>query len=228
MEKKILIIADSLAMPRGEVPFEMTWPYMLQSTYRKYYFIDKTRRASTSERLVEEGGGYKNIERGADLLEHYKPNVVITQIGITDCSPRYLKKASVVYKLINYSPNFLSNVVYYFLKKYARRKLEYADVSLDKFRKNWLNYIERAKMLETKIICLAIAPPTNSFINKSPEISEAIIKYNSCLEELSFKNKNFNFIQPFSQELMEEFAIDELHVGSKGHKHIYNTLKTFF
>ena len=44
------------------------------------------KRASTTERLVTEGGeGDSSNPYGADLLEYYRPDIVVMQIGIVDC-----------------------------------------------------------------------------------------------------------------------------------------------
>ena len=78
-------------MPRPGVDYEDTWVYKLIEALPEFEFIDKTKRASTSERLVTEGGDNIN-PYGADLLEHYMPDIVVMQIGIVDCAPRYIKR----------------------------------------------------------------------------------------------------------------------------------------
>ncbi|WP_291106557.1 hypothetical protein [Flavobacterium sp. UBA6195] len=42
-----------------------------------------------------------------DWLEFYKPDDVILQVGIVDCSPRFLKNGGLLMKLVNSSPFFL-------------------------------------------------------------------------------------------------------------------------
>lgn len=223
--KRILIIGDSLAMPRGEVPYEETWPYFLGKKFPDYEFIDKTRRASKSDRLVNEGGGYKNIKRGADVLEHYNPDVVIVQIGITDCSPRYFRKSSLFSKLLNVSPNFIKSSIYSFIKKYFERKVKYADIDSNIFEKNWRNYIDRAVANNTEIIIISISAVSSEFIKKSPEIEIAIQTYNIILKNLASEFKNVTYIDPIDKNVIEKVAIDELHVNKEGHKIVFEELK---
>ena len=40
--KRILIIGDSMAMPRNEVIYEETWVYKLMHFFSNIHFIDKT------------------------------------------------------------------------------------------------------------------------------------------------------------------------------------------
>lgn len=224
--KKILIVADSMAMPRGEVKYENTWIYKLQQYLESdYIIIDKTKRASTSERLVEEGGGYKNIKEGADLLEHYEPNIVIIQIGITDCSPRYLNKNKLFTKILNRSPQIIQNTIYSFLKKYSSRKPKYSDVSPDKFRENLETYIQRAFLLNTTIIALSISPVTSLFQQKSPHINNNINHYNALMKDLENRHENFKVISPLANLNFNEIAVDELHYNEVGHHIIFETLK---
>jgi hypothetical protein len=96
---KILLIKDSMAMPRSEVLYEDTWPYLLACDYPNLHIIDKSCRASTTNRLVEEEG-IKGISKGGDLLEFYMPDIVITQIGITDCTPRYFDRNKLFTKIL--------------------------------------------------------------------------------------------------------------------------------
>lgn len=224
-KKRILIIADSLAMPRIEIAYENTWIYKLQEHFSEYHFIDKTRRASTSERLVEEGGGVKNIMKGADLLELYNPDIVITQIGITDCSPRLVKKEAILTKIINHAPAIIRNAYYSYKKKYGKRLPQNADVSELVFKENWKNYIERANKINTIIICILISPVTKEFMSKSPYIVDSITKYNKILIELQSTYSNFRLLSPIQQDLIEELTCDEFHLNKQGHMMIFEALK---
>src|SRR5690554_2952573 len=88
---RVLIVGSSMAMPRKEVHYDETWIYKLTKEFSNIEVIDKCRRASTSVRLVSDGAGAGDKIRSADLLEYYSPNLVITQIGMTDCAPRLFK-----------------------------------------------------------------------------------------------------------------------------------------
>lgn len=224
-KKIILVIGSSMTMPRLEVGFKQTWLYNLIVNYPNFYTIDKSKRASTSNRLVNEGAGFKDKRRGADLLEYYQPNIIITQIGITDCAPRLLKNNSLFTKILNLSPNLIKSLIYKIIKKLKKRSIKNADVGLIKFESNWVNYIQRAAELNANIICILISRPTTLVQTKSPEISDAIQLYNSKLISFNSKYKNFYIIEPFTQEEINEYAIDEFHVSEDGHAVLFEKIK---
>lgn len=222
----IIIIGSSMSMPRLEVSYENTWPYKLQNHfYDDYLFIDKCKRASSTNRLVNEGSGHGDNIGSSDLLEYYNPKLVITQIGIADCAPRLIKRFSPIVKLINVSPNTIKKPFYYILKKIRTRKVKYADVSIKEFRNNWENYIERAFNLGTEIICVLISEPTSIVKEKSPEIKKAIDIYNKILIELDKKYSNFTTIEAYSQSEIDSISLDEFHVDEYGHEILFKKLK---
>lgn len=73
---KVIVITDSMSMPRDNIRYEDTWYYKLKHKLKSYKFIDKEHRGSMSNRLVNEGGGFANILPGSDLLEFYKPDII--------------------------------------------------------------------------------------------------------------------------------------------------------
>lgn len=224
--KKILIIADSMGMPRGEVEYENTWIFKLKQKFRDCDFIDKSRRASTTDRLVTEGGGYKGIECGADLLEHYYPDVILTQIGITDCSPRLVNKKSLLTKVVAVSPKIIQNGYFNLVRRFSVRNPKNADVSLDKYILNWKNFLDRTQNLNVKVITVLIAPVTDLFLSKSPFINESISNYNNALMDLQNSYSNLVCCHPFESNVkFEEIALDELHFNSEGHDLVYEKLK---
>jgi acyl-CoA thioesterase I len=225
--KKILIIADSMAMPREEYDYEKTWLYKFILSFNDYCVIDKSHRGSTSNRLISEGGGFKNVQPGSDLLEFYNPDYVIIQLGIVDCSPRYISINSLTFKIINNLPMFIQNLFYKFKKKFSIRKLKYAYVSLGDYRSNFTNYLNRAKETNTKVILCAIAPVEKSFVEKSPEIQKAIELYNGILKELSNSFDNVDYFDPYSIEFGETSLIDELHFNHFGHDFFHKQLIKF-
>ena len=98
MNKKVIIITDSVGMPRDELKYEDTWIYMLKNTFKNHDFIDKSARGSTTARLVTEGGS------GIDTLETYNPDIVILQLGITECAPRLFKKPGLEFYIVSRMP----------------------------------------------------------------------------------------------------------------------------
>ncbi|QEC78076.1 SGNH/GDSL hydrolase family protein [Mucilaginibacter ginsenosidivorax] len=224
---KILIIADSNGMPRNEITYEETWVYKLITSLPALHFIDRSRRASTVERLITEGGDVVNVKQGADLLEYYNPDVVILQLGIVDCSPRYVNNRNVFVKILNQMPNKVQSFFYRFIKKYTTRNPNYAFVRADKFKKILEQFILRAAAISTKVLAITIAPVTEEFVRKSPHIRKSIASYNNIYKELSSKFPGFFIVDPFDESVDIEFiALDEFHVNNEGHSLIYNNVKT--
>lgn len=225
-KERILIIGSSMALPRLEVPFENTWPYKLQNYFQNdYFFIDRCKRASSTNRLKNEGSGHGDKIKGSDLLEYYEPKIVITQIGIVDCAPRLIKRFSLIVKLVNISPKFIKNTFYSILKNYRNRKVKYADLTRDEFKANWENYIQRAASIKTEIICVLISEPSSIVKEKSPEIKKAIDIYNSILIELSIRYVNFTIVEAYSQSQIDLISLDEFHVNEEGHDILFNKIK---
>ncbi len=92
---RIIIVTDSVSMPRAEIRYEDTWIYLLKKEFPHYDIIDRPGRGSTTTRLVTEGGG------GVDLLEMYLPDIVITQLGMADCAPRLFNKRGLEYRIVS-------------------------------------------------------------------------------------------------------------------------------
>jgi acyl-CoA thioesterase I len=228
MEKRrIVIIASSMAMPRPGVTYESTWVYKLIHALPECEFIDKTRRASTTDRLISEGGGDFGCPRGADLLEFYMPDIVVMQIGITDFAPRYFKKGSlekiIVSKLL---PKSLANRYVQYVKRQRVRDPQKAYVSPHKFRANCRDYLQRAKRAGAEVFIILIAPVTNLFVEKSPHINQNITIYNRIYKNMAREFQNVVLIQPFGMEVnLEEIATDEFHVNTRGHEVIFQKVR---
>ena len=222
MNKRIIIIADSMAMPRKEVPYEKTWIYLLKQNFISYDIIDKSARGSTSFRLVSEGG------LGVDLLENYNPAIVILQLGITECSPRLFKKNGMEYFFMNKILSFELRQKYIkFIKKRRVRNPKLTDISPSLFEKNILNYFDRAKKINSKIIVILINNASNKFISKSPFIQKNIDHYNNIFKRVSENFSNVETIRSFSNDVdINNFCIDELHINSEGNQLIFNKLKS--
>lgn len=224
-KKRVLIIGDSLAMPRPGVSYEDTWVYKLIEALPEFEFIDKTRRASTSERLVTEGGGDSN-PKGADLLEHYMPDVVVMHLGIVDCAPRYFKKGGFENIILNrIVPKSLRTSYVEYVKKNRVRDPRKADVVPSQFYANCQNYFQRAKSLDVKVLAIMIAPVTNVFVDKSPYINQSIEDYNDIYRDLRKDFENVDVVYPFNNGInLEDITIDGYHVNLKGHDIIFQKL----
>ncbi len=223
---KVLIVADSNGMPRNEISYEETWVYKLINSLPAIHFIDRSRRASTVERLVTEGGDVKNVKLGADLLEYYNPDVAILQLGIVDCSPRYVNKNNIFIKLLYKSPTKVQSVIFSLIKKYTVRSPKYAFVSEAGFRKALEEYATRALQINTRVLAITIAPVTEVFVHKSPHIRTSIAAYNNIYNDLSTKFPNFFVVDAFSADInIDAIALDEFHINSAGNTIVFENVK---
>jgi len=221
--KRVMIITDSMAMPRPDVKYEDTWIYLVKQAFPAYDILERSDRGSTSLRLVTEGGG------GVDLLESYEPDLVILQIGMAECAPRLFKKSGFEFFFLNriIPRRFRLNYVN-FIKKNRGRNPRITDVSPEDFRANLMNYFERAQNMNVTVIVFLISRATKLFISKSPHIMENINLYNSIYQEVAELFPNVHLVVPFGEDVdMEEIAVDEIHVDARGHQILFNNLKPF-
>tara|TARA_B110000238_G_C15880385_1_gene333194 strand:+ start:155 stop:559 length:405 start_codon:yes stop_codon:yes gene_type:complete len=125
---RILCVGDSLGMPRNGIPYDCTWFYFLNQMHSIHEYVPRFQRAMTTDNLV---GSNKS-----DFLENYSPDIVIMQLGIVDCAPRYLPELSFRLKIINRLPFGINKTFWKLLKKHKTRNPKYANVVPPKFRKN--------------------------------------------------------------------------------------------
>jgi lysophospholipase L1-like esterase len=219
--KKIIIITDSLSMPRPGITYEETWIHMLKREFPAYDIIDRTARGSTSTRLVTEGGG------GADLLETYMPDIVILQLGMAEAAPRLFDKRGLEFTIVSrYMPPRLRQKYIGYVKKRRVRNPDITDVAPEQFRANITAFFERAKKISTRIILIPILPPTDEYTKKSPHAPKNVERYNDIYRETAGRFDNVTIVDPFRPGVdINDISIDELHVNSEGSRMIFNTLK---
>jgi len=222
--ERIIIITDSVSMPRQEIKYEETWIYLFKNKFRDFDVIDRPARGSTSMRLVQEGGG------GFDLLESYMPDRIILQMGLAECAPRLFKKNGFEQRFINkYLPAKTRNDYIKMIKKRRGRNPEFTDVSPDQFRANIFSFAERCKNHNIKLVIFKILRPTDLFIRKSPFIKQNIDRSNNIFEEASASFDNITLIDPISMKHdINVLSIDELHVNSEGHKLFFKAIENYF
>ena len=208
-------------MPRPGVPYEDTWIYNIKKEFPGYDFIDRTGRGSTSMRLVTEGGG------GADLLESYRPDVVILQLGIVECAPRLFDKKSLEYRIVSrILPDAMRRRYITHVKKHRVRDPRITDTNPEQFRDNITAYLDRARSIPARVIIIPILPPSHEFLRKSPHVLENVERYNGIYRETARMFQNAEIIDPFRNGMdINGIFIDELHMGVLGSEMIFKALK---
>ncbi|NLV66673.1 MAG: hypothetical protein GXY14_03250 [Spirochaetes bacterium] len=219
-KNRILIITDSISIPRPGIRYEDTWIYNFKKRFPRCDIIDRPMRGGTTSRLVTEGGG------GADLLEFYMPGIVILQMGYAECAPRLFKKKGIEhYFMHSILPASLLGRYISFIKKRRIRTPDRTDIDPAVTESNIRNFIERCAACGTTLICLKIHRAGSFYISKSPFIQQNVDAFNGMLERFSREYSHVRLVEPISDKYeMDSLCIDELHVNARGHRLYYNAL----
>ena len=226
-EKKpiIMCIGDSLALPGHGNRFEDTWFSKLQIQFPDYLFASHFKRAITSYVLVSEGGGDSNFPGGADCLEFYLPEIVVVQLGIVDCAPRYLKRQKKTTKILEAMPSKIKNLVYRLIKQLKKRSVKNADVSPIHFFHFWEVYLQRCQKNNVKkVIIIKICTPDDTINKKSPDMLQAIEMYNKIIDEIVGKFDFVTSIDPLGSGEKKIYD-DGYHPNKYGNELVFQELK---
>lgn len=209
-----------MALPRPEIHYEKTWQYYLKNKFKNHDFICLCYRNLTTNFL--------KLGWLGDSLEFYSPDIVIVQLGIVDCAPRFFISKGIFRKFLTTFPKFLKYGIISSVKRFCTRKIKYADVNLEVFDKNILQYIIRCQNLNVRqIIFIAIGNIDNTVAYKSPHFRESINNYNSILYKYVKLFPNVIVINPLSSE-QEVFFCDGYHPSSIGHELIFNKILNYY
>ncbi|MCD4498931.1 SGNH/GDSL hydrolase family protein [Chromobacterium vaccinii] len=219
LRPRVLIVADSLALPRDDVAYEHTWPGMLEERLPAITWINRAQRLSTSERLNDEGN------QGADCLEFYHPDLVVLQLGICDCAPRVLHKrtAAYVYRL----PFGLGWRLSSWLETWRGRKASNCLVPLAAYERNLRDYLMRAAAQDVRVIALSTPPTSRLMASKNPLIGQQIDAYNEVLGHLEVDFPHLRVLSPFlDAALIDELFVDDgYHLNEQGARRIAAALE---
>lgn len=212
-KERILIITDSISIPRPGIPYEDTWIYHFKKEFPGCDIIDRPMRGATTSRLVTEGGG------GADLLEFYTPGIVIIQLGLEECAPRLFKKTGFEHYFMHsiLPERFLKRYIS-FIKKRRNRMPDCTEISHAVTENNIRTYIERCRRYGTKIVYCKIHRACDYYLSKSPFVQQNISRYNGMLENFAAEYDNVTLADPVKEfHDINRLCIDELHVNAEGH-----------
>lgn len=214
-----LILADSLPLPRPEVPYERTWPYLMQKKFPSIDWINRSMRTAMTDRLNTEGGG-----AGEDCLEWFAPDTVILELGIVDCAPRAFSKGLLSDYLLPKLPSDIRNAIYQWKIKLTGRSSKNAWVTKKQFESNIQKYLERCKKRKASVIALGILPAGAEMRNKNPRIQDSIDDYNHVLETAMKEYKLGHWVPPFEKDKSENMTTDGYHINQDGHEWVVSQL----
>lgn len=225
--KKILLIADSSALPGHLNKYEDTWLYKLKNEYPNYDFISFFKRSLTTDVLSTLGGGETGVDKwpkGADCLEAYMPDTIIIQLGFADCAPRLL--FDLERKILKYLPQLIVKIYINLIKKLRNRNTKNTIVNIVKFEKNIKDYVERCiKSSVNQLIFINIQMPSQKTVDKNPDIIENVKKYNEIINKHCKLNTFIQSIEPLnSNRYSFEIFEDGHHPNIIGHNMIIKEL----
>jgi len=208
----VLAMTDSLGMPREGVDYRDTWIHKLRAS-SSCEIIALTQRAATTDRL-----------QNTEMLEAYNPDVVVTQLGVVDCAPRYMNR--IERSLIRPLP--VIKVVYKPLLKRCRlRRPRRSYVSPPEFRENLDDYYQRAATLGTDVYSIVIAPPSSLFIQANPQIEQEVVRYNEIYKTIAGQYEHVHILDPYEQITnINSIMIDHEHPNDLRHDLIHESVSS--
>ena len=221
---KIVILADSLALPRpeheGNIPYEATYPYLLEQSLRQ--------QDSFTPQVIERGMRRRTIELVLDdwleLVEFRKPDIVVVHVGIVDCAPRVFLRheASLVTRL---RPVRLQKSIFDFAHKHRRRIVTLRRrvyVPAERFRRHLAEVCEKGRAAGLKSLVLVnILVPPDELEQRSPGFQQNVHIYNRMLEEEA-RQPGVHLID--LNGLIEKeggpdkLLLDGIHINEAGHR----------
>lgn len=203
MLKKILILSDSLALPREKPEscnYADTWPFLLKS---KFDIHQVSIGGATSEDLKNQIFYHKMFE----------PDIVIIQVGIVDCAPRFATQFELA--LLNRIPFFGKFIIKFLKTKQVRKLRKKTYINLNTFEIIIKNIQDS---FNVPVYFISIINATKDYEKKLPGVTENINRYNDRLKSIS---KYYIDLKSFpSQGIMTDFH----HINSYGHSYIYDLI----
>jgi len=214
---RILIITDSLGIPRYDVCVDEVWVFRL---------IEELRHTHQVITHLQPGLSIKDvINLRENLFLLYKPDIVISQLGIVDCSRRALPKE--FFKIVSKLP-IISRLFNKLAKKYhyqITRLFNFKYIHADEFKlhlESLKNVFEKNNIY---IFIIAIAPPGKFLLDTTFAIAEDIELYNNLFQTI--ENSQVILVNPYKEvDISKMLNIDDgHHLNSDGHNLVYNHIK---
>lgn len=230
---KIVILADSLALAReeggGGIPFEATYPYLLEQSLRK-------RLGHDSPLVIERGMRARTIEDVlADWFEQVElktADIVIVHVGIVDCAPRvFLRRERNFIETLRLKR--LRKFILNFVHKHRRRivllrRLVYVPPA--RFKQLVEKMVEKAREGKIRsLLLINIISPPDQLEERSPGFQENVRIYNQILAEQVDERliQLFDLNSLIQQQSGAHLTIDGIHVNEEAHKILAQQLEAY-
>lgn len=218
---RILVLGSSMTLPSNELTYDDTWLYKLGKEFPTVEIVDKCMRESSARRLNSDGPG----GNGKDALDYFSPDIVITQIGVTDAAPRLLKRNGRLFRVLNHLPRKMSTFVYNFLRRHRGRQLKYSDLTPQQLHDHFDKYCKRAATFGTKVFMIEICHATPKVTKVSPHYNECMDIFNEQLHAVASENDNAEIIKVIDAKDLSDFQTDGIHLTPKGQDKQYAIIK---
>lgn len=202
---RILLLTDSLALPRDnpeEVRHEETWPELLKNEGHLVHQVSIG------------GATSSDLKKQVSYHRHFLPDIVILQVGIVDCSPRFASKFEI--EVLKKIPVIGNKIIKIINKPSVRSLRKKTYVSKHNFG-NELAQIK--KKLNTHFIAIGIMPATEQYEKVLPGITDNILEYNSKMKHI-FEEEYLDVTNLPLDALMLDFH----HLNKKGHLLLNNLI----
>jgi acyl-CoA thioesterase I len=230
---KIVILADSLALPRpeglGSTPHEATYPYLLDQSLRR-------EMGSLAPQVIERGMRRRTIEDvladWREMVEFRHPDILVVHVGIVDCAPRvFLRRESDFVAslrlvrlrkfILNFAHNHRRRIV-------TLRRRVY--VPAHEFEVHVREVCERAQALGLKsLVFINIIRPPDDLEKRSPGFQLNVDIYNRILQSAA-QNTGIHLVDlnrlVTNNDGTSTVLDDGIHLTEEGHRILARELKS--
>lgn len=224
----VACLGDSMAMPRKNVPYKDTWCYMLKSFYSEHPIEGGVDFASSFRRALMSSDA---IQQYLDLVGLYDAELLIVQIGITDCAPRRINDRLLFWKLLIKIAGrmHLTAAFWNVVKKMFKRNKNTVYTSKDKYEQNMRLLVNKflSDNPAKQVLFILIASPSEYFLSRSKFVGDNIRAYNTVLKQICQEDERVSFINPLDCGDKDLFVEDGYHPSAKGNRLVFDALKDY-
>lgn len=206
MSKRILLLTDSLALPRAEperCEYEDTWPELLKK--HGYIVHQVSIGGATISELLSQCNYHKM----------FNPDVVILQSGIVDCAPRFASKLELqILRKIPIVGKWMLNLL---SKRKVRKYRNKTYTSPDGYKRGMHNVKTFYK--GCKVYAIDILPSQPDYEKILEGITKNIGEYNSIIYSV-FGDNVIKMEKMPAEGIMKDFH----HINSIGHQYVYQSI----
>lgn len=212
---KILCIGDSLGLPRSGCNYEETWLHLLRNRYPQHIVIDHCEGGRLIDNALSAYNGY---------YKFYGADIIILQLGICDCAPRYVNEKKAINRMIKkaFVSLGLTELYWRIVKSHVRRP-NCVDTQPEVFKNMYGKLIDNILTEGGYIIIVKIGHGAQSVTNSSPYFNTNVDRYNSIIDKLVEAKEKVFSVDPLNL-VTEEIFVDGYHCNAKGMTKVYELL----